>query len=291
MFASKLKKLLICCTFAVIIILAGSAASAQVVVTPEPGVDAASLAQVQRTIQQFDKTLFAYTGRRLTRDVTLIVCPTRESYSLVLQREIGYTPEKADKDAANTNGQSWGRKQLVIVCASANPLKLSDTVAHELYHQYQDETSAGRYIASPAFVVEGTAGLVAGEVVHALGGKDASQWFNDQVERLKKAPRKVNPELLFTTDYGNFEAMCEKYGDSVYPTSFLMAAILCDLQKGRGFANFARYFELQKAGHTPLSAFVNAFGIDPLSFLNTFINNWYTVHIGPVPEFDEEFSN
>lgn len=247
------------------IIVAPNPGSAELKVVAEPETDPAHVEMVQKTVNAFNESLRVDMGITLDRNVKVFICPTRESYRQVLQRELGQSSADAERISKVSGGFSSGQSNAVAVyvdrsgglTASSRAYK---TTAHELFHQVQYQLAANKMGKSFYWMKEGTADLVGAVVAEKVGYQSLDKWKLDQVNTLKKAETHVSPQEILITNLDQWTTLMEKK-QYPYEMSDLMVFYLMQQTGTDGYRAIANYYRLIGQGTTNDEAFERAFGI------------------------------
>ncbi|WP_346355377.1 hypothetical protein [Azotosporobacter soli] len=243
-------------------------------VLPENGADAAMLADVQKTALLFNQVLQEDMKLELTRDVTLIVCPSRENYAAVLQREFKMKPDKAAREAALTGGMSSDRFQVVALNGGSTIMRSAQGRAsdagHELFHQLQAQLANGKNGKAMNWLKEGTADLIGARIAERSGYQSMEKWKLDRINTLRNAPNHAVAAELLHSNLDKWATMMEqkKYP---YQMSDLMVFYLLKQQPGnKGYEAIAEYFRLVGTLSDGDKAFEQAFDVSINQFLSDF---------------------
>lgn len=266
---------------ALILVLATQlTALAAITVIAEPGTDPVHTAMVQKTVDTFNAILNNEMGVTLDNDVRVFVCPTRESYRDVLRRELGFSPDAAERHSAITGGFSNDKARAVAVkIAAAGSAAVASsaykTTAHELFHQVESQLAGANKRNSYYWLKEGGADLTGALVAEKNGHQSLEKWKLDQVNVLRKADKYASPREIIDTDLARWTKLIE---DKLYPyqMSDLMVFYLMTQTKTGGYRAIADYFRLLGQGVPGRAAFERAFGLPPAQFVDGF-QAWFAV--------------
>lgn len=244
-------------------------------VVSEPGTDPTYIEMAQNTVNAFNNILQADMGLILERDVNIFICPTRESYRKVLERELSQSPSEAERISKVTGGFSRGQSNAVAVHFDlSNGVKAEQrayfTVAHELFHQVQYQLAKENMGKSYNWMKEGTADLIGATVAEKLGYQSLDKWKLDQVNILRKAEEHVSPQAILNINLDQWTAFIEQK-QYPYEMSDLMVLYLQNQGKEKNeYRAIADYFRLIGQGVQNQSAFERAFGVSPLNLIGGF---------------------
>ena len=240
-------------------------ALAAIKVVSEPGADTAMVEDVQKTIDVFNSILKVDMGTELTRDVSVIICPTRESYAGVLRRELGQSQEMAERNAAVTGGMSGGSRLVVAINGGAAKVETglgrAQLTAHELFHQTQSQLSKDKKGKGLYWMSEGTADLIGAWVAEKRGFQSMEKWKLDRLNVIRKAGAHVAPAEILHTDLPKWTRLMEK---KLYPyeMSDLMVFYLTNQYATiNPFNKIADYYRLIGQGVDGDQALLQAFGV------------------------------
>lgn len=243
-------------------------------VIAEPGMDPTYVGMVQKTVDAFNEVVQQEVGTTLEQDVKVFVCPTRDSYKLVLQREMGQNSADADRIAAVSGGFSRGGSNVVAVNFDLSKggnigFKAYKTTAHELFHQLQYQL-AGKNMGNGFYwMKEGTADLIGSAVAEKVGYQSMEKWKLDEINQLRKADTHVSPRLLQTASLNQWMTFMESK-QSPYEVSDLMAFYLTKQMESGGYRNIAEYYKLVGQGMENNAAFEKTFGLSSSKFVTDF---------------------
>lgn len=256
-------------------------ASAAVRIFEEPGVDALAAQDIRSAVDSFEQLLKNEMGASLTQDVSLYICPSRDSYLRVRQREFRETKDVAEK-SDKVFGGVWytsGHFGVIILDLSNPALRTGQdrvsSVGRQLFYQaiYQ---WAGDGFTSKAlqWLSEGTADLVASRVGEMCAYESVEKWKLDRFNVLRGAKRHVSPHDIAQR---NPEAWLKFINDSRYPAEMADLMVFF-LMKQKGLPAIADYFAKVPAMSSDL-AFQKAFGMDMGQFLSDY-QAWYILAMG-----------
>ncbi len=263
---------------ALILVLATQlTALAAITVIPEPGTDPAKVALVQKTVDTFNTILDTEMGVTLDNDVRVFICPTRESYRDVLRRELGFSPDAAEKQSTLTGGFSNDKARAVVIkldtAGNAAAGRAYFVTAHELFHQVENQLAGTNKRNSYYWLKEGGADLTGAVVAEKNGHQSLEKWKLDRINVLRKADRHASPQEIISTDLARWTKLIE---DKMYPyqMSDLMVFYLMNQTKTGGYRAITDYFRLLGQGVPNAAAFSRAFGLPPADMVAGF-QTWF----------------
>lgn len=261
--------LVVCC-----LIIMPNNGFADLKVVAEPGADPAHVEMVQKTVSVFNDILSVDMGVTLNRDVKIFVCPTRESYSMVLQRELGQSFDVAERNSKVTGGFSGGQSNAIAIKfdlsnGTSAGWQAYKTTAHELFHQVQYQLTGKNMGKSFYWMKEGTADLIGATIAEKEGYQSLEKWKLDQVNLLRKAESHVLPQEILITDLRRWTTMIEnkKYP---YEMSDLMVFYLMKQTEPRDYRAIADYYRLVGQGIENDEAFEKTFGMTSAKMIARF---------------------
>ncbi|HWQ62195.1 MAG TPA: hypothetical protein VN521_07780, partial [Negativicutes bacterium] len=225
-------------------------ACAAITVIAEPGADPAHVAMVQKTVDSYNEIVSKDMGATLDRDVRVFVCPDRDSYRVVLSRELGLSPAIAARNAKITIGFYAVRTSSVAVHfdikGSTAERRAYKATAHELFHQLQYQLAGGKLANAYYWMREGTADLIGARVAEKNGYQSISKWQSDQLNTLRRSGKHASPQEVITADIERWTTLMEQE-QHPYEVADLMVFHLMT-RTGSGYRNFADYFRLLGQG-------------------------------------------
>ena len=258
-----------------------SSASAAVKIYEEPGVDTLASQDIRAAVDAFEQLLKNEMGTSLTQDVSLYLCPTRDSYLRVRQREFMERKDVAEK-SDKVFGGVWyrsGRFGVIILDLSNPAIKTGQervsAVGRQLFYQaiYQ---WAGNDFTNKAlqWLAEGTADLIASRVGEMCGYESVEKWKLDRFNNLRGAQRHVSPHDIAQR---NPEAWLKFINEDKHPSEMADLMVFF-LMKQKGLPSIASYFAKIPVISSDL-AFEKVFGMDMGQYLSDF-QAWYVLAMG-----------
>jgi hypothetical protein len=249
--------------------------SAAIRVVQEPGSNPTLVQNVKQVAEAFDSILIHEMNVTIEQDVTIFVTPNRESYALVLQRELGQSKEGAERSARVTSGFSTTRKQAIALNGDAPQMKylggVSSVVAHELFHQVQGQLEGlDRYRLY--WMSEGTADYVGAMVSDRLGVLNLDGWKKQRTGIIRKNFNRALPQEIADINLAQWTTLMEQK-KSPYEMADLMVFFLLEQKNNKGPAAIAEYFRQCNKLRDGKKALAAAFGIDYASFADRF-SSW-----------------
>jgi len=214
----------------------------------------------------------------LTRDVKILICPTRESYTTVLQREIHLPKDNAIRQAKLSAGISNDKFHMVALNGAAEKMKTpqnsTSAIAHELFHQVQAQLSNDKNDKALYWLKEGTADFIGATVAEKSGYQSREQWKLDTINALRTAPSYASASEIMHIDLEEWTNLMEQ-DQSPYQMSDLMVCYLVSQQSNdKSYASIANYFRLVDQLDDGDKAFEQAFGLTVNQFLVNF-QRWF----------------
>lgn len=202
----------------------------------------------------------------LNKSITIVVTSDTENYILARMRYGNESRAMAEERAKNSGGASVNQKPIIIIKGipklSTYPAEAFQVVAHETFHQLQNQGSLG-YIKKPVTLLsEGSAELFRLEVLETgrIGTvKDYIRWYE---QAIRKAP--AIPDIRELTDSQNFRLLTQK-GYPIYQMSVVSASRLI---QNRDLESFILYYQLLHKGYDQDKAFLSAFRVTMAEFLD-----------------------
>jgi len=256
-------------------------AAAVVHVFDEPGVDTLAAQDVRAAVDAFEQLLKSEMSTELTQDVSLYICPDRDSYVRVRQREFRESKDTAEK-ADKVFGGVWYNKSGfgVIIMDLSNPaLKTGQdrvsSVGRQLFYQaiYQ---WAGDDFPQKAlqWLAEGSADLVGSRVGEMTGYESVEKWKLDRFNTLRNLKRAVSPQEIVHRDP---EAWLRFVNEGRHPGEMADLMVFF-LTKQKGLPVIPAYFKKVPAVSSD-KAFETAFGMELGQYLSDF-QAWYILSMG-----------
>lgn len=263
------------------LLLSAAPAAAAVRIFEEPGVRPEMAQDVRSAVSSFEQLLKDEMGTSLTQDVSLYICPSRDSYLRIWQREFRVNKDSAEK-SDKVFGGLWYRSGRfgVIILDLSNPAvqsgqNLVASVGRQLFYQaiYQ---WAGDDFTNKAlqWLAEGTADLVGSRVAEMCGYESVEKWKLDRFNTLRGAKRHVSPNDIAQR---NPDAWLKYISDDKHPAEMADLMVFFLMQQ-KGLPAIAAYFAKLPA-ESSNRAFEKAFGMDMGQFLSDF-QAWYVLAMG-----------
>lgn len=268
--------LTLCCLLAF-----SATASAAVRIVEDAGVDSLAAQDIRFAVDAFDQVLKNEMNATLTQDVSIFICPDRDSYLRVRQRELLESKDVAEKSDKVFGGvwYSSGRFGAIILDLSNPAMRTGQdrtaAVGRQLFYQalYQ---WAGNDFTSKAlqWLAEGTADLIGSRVGEICGYESVEKWKLDRFNNLRGVKRHVSPNDIAQR---NPEAWLKFVNEDRHPAEMADLMVFF-LMKQKGMPAIASYFTKLPTVSSNL-AFEKAFGIDMGQFLSEF-QAWYVLAMG-----------
>ena len=246
--------------------------SAAIIVLEEPGSDPILTQNVRQVTEAFDSVMSHEMNANVTQDVRVIVTPNRDSYAIVLQRELGQPKDAAERSARVTSGFFAPKRHAIALNGDAPQMKylggVASVVAHELFHQIQGQLEGlERYRLY--WMSEGTADYVGALVADRLGVLNLEGWKKQRINILRKTPNHASPQEMDNLTLAQWTTLMEQK-KAPYEIADLMVFFLLDQSNRKSLSAIAEYFRRcgnLKDGKKALSA---AFGLDADTFADRF---------------------
>ena len=256
-------------------------AAAAVRVFEESGVDSLAAQDIRSAVDAFEQLLKNEMGTELTQAVSLYVCPDRDSYLRVRQRELRESKDVAEK-ADKVFGGEWYNKSgfgVIIMDLSTPALKTGQNrvsaVGRQLFYQAVYQWAGDDFTQkSLQWLAEGTADLVGSQVGEMTGYESVEKWKLDRFNTLRNLKRAVSPQEIVHRDPQAWVRFTQE-GRKPAEMADLMVFFL---MKQKGLPAIASYFKKLPAVSSD-KAFETAFGNELGQYLSDF-QAWYIVSMG-----------
>jgi len=254
-----------------------SVAFGAVTVMPEPNTDPELLEVVQKVVDSFNEIVEKKLNQTFTRDIKIFVCPDRDSYAKVLEKEFELVKEVAERRAKFSDGMASVKKNIVAI--NLDPDDIYDpeyhayyTTAHELAHQLQFQLSSNQMNKTLYWLVEGAADFLAAQIVEEIGYQSLIDWKNFQFYIFRNTSNYVMPNQITYIPFDTWEKFIE---DQKYPyqVSNLMVFYLVSKTKGNINEAIVDYFKLTAGDGEDSANFEKCFGIKHQVFLSD-VSEW-----------------
>lgn len=248
-----------------------------VTIIPEPNTDQELVKIVQKVVDSFNGIVEEKLNQTLTRDVKIFVCPDRDSYAKVLEKEFEMVKEVAERRAKFSDGMANSEKNIVAINLDPDDIYNPEyhayyTTAHELAHQLQFQLSSNKVNKTLYWFVEGTADFFAAQIVEEIGYRNVVNWKTDQYYIARNVSSRVMPNQITYIPFNAWEKLIE---DQKYPyqVSNLMVFYL-GLQTKRNLNEaVVEYFSLAAGDSEDTVNFEKCFGIKHQDFLSD-VSEW-----------------
>ena len=268
--------LLFCC-----LLCFTASASAAVKVFEEPGVDSLASQDVRAAVDAFEQLLKDEMNASLTRDISIYVCPSRDSYLQVRQREFRETKDVAEKSDKVFGGVWYTSGHFgVIILDLSNPAMRTgqdrvSAVGRQLFYQALFQWAGDDFTKkSLQWLAEGTADLVGSRIGEKCGYESVEKWKLDRFNNLRASKRHVSPNDIAQR---NPEAWLKFINEDKHPSEMADLMVFF-LMKQKGFPSIASYFTKLPVISSDL-AFEKVFGMDMGQFLSDY-QAWYILAMG-----------
>ncbi len=256
-------------------------AAAAVKVFEEAGVDSLAAQDIRSAVEAFEQLLKNEMATVLRQEVSLYICPDRDSYVRVRQREFREAKDVAEK-ADKTFGGVWYNKSGfgVIIMDLSNPaLKTGQdrvgSVGRQLFYQAIYQWAGDDFTKKALqWLAEGTANLVGSRVGELTGYESVEKWKLDRFNLLRGVKRAVSPQEIVQRSP---EAWLKFVNEGRHPGEMADLMVFF-LMKQKGLPAIASYFQKVPVVSSEL-AFEKAFGIEIGQFLSDF-QAWYILSMG-----------
>ncbi|MDF2565114.1 MAG: hypothetical protein K0Q53_1509 [Massilibacillus sp.] len=214
----------------------------------------------------------------LTRDVKIVICPTKESYNTVLQRDIHLSKDNALRQAKLSAGISNDKFHTIALNGTAEKMKTpqnsTSAIAHELFHQVQAQLSNNKDDKALYWLKEGTADFIGATIAEKNGYQSREQWKLDTINTLRTAASYTSASDILHIDLEEWTNLMEQ-NQFPYQMSDLMVCYLVSEQPNdKAYASIAEYFRLVDRLGDGDKAFEQAFGLPINQFLLNF-QHWF----------------
>lgn len=247
----------------------------------EPGVDTLASQDIRSAAVAFEQLLKEEMGTELRQDVSLYICPDRDSYLRVRQREFREKKDVAEK-ADKTFGGVWYNQSGfgVIIMDLSNPaLKTGQdrvsSVGRQLFYQAIYQWAGDDFTKKALqWLAEGTANLVGSRVGEMTGYESVEKWKLDRFNTLRNIKRAVSPQEIVQR---NPESWLKFINEGRHPGEVADLMVFF-LMKQKGLPMIADYFQKVPVESSDRS-FVKAFGMEMGQFLSDY-QAWYILAMG-----------
>jgi hypothetical protein len=268
------RRLFFIATVLLLIMTANPAAHAACTVIAEPGARELDIINVNKGIAIFNDIVKESLKTSLTREISIFLCPTRENFAAVLQRELDFSEEKALQYSRLFFGVSSGNKGKIILRLDPKlgmPMFVAYyTTPHELMHQLQTQLIGPQGSYRMKWMIEGTADLIAERVFAKIGLSSMENSEANLVNNLQRAPSYVAPhDILYITQTQWTEfSEAKQYP---YEVAELMVFYLMKIAPKDPYQGIATYFSTPTNMYTnDRETFKQAFGISLDEFVARF---------------------
>ena len=256
-------------------------AFAAVKIFEEAGVDSLAAQDIRAATAAFEQLLKEEMGTDLRQDVSLYICPDRDSYLRVRQREFREKKDVAEK-ADKTFGGVWYNQSGfgVIILDLSNPaLKTGQdrvsSVGRQLFYQAIYQWAGDDFTKKALqWLAEGTADLVGSRVGEMTGYESVEKWKLDRFNTLRNLKRAVSPQEIVQR---NPEAWLKFVNEGRHPGEVADLMVFF-LMKQKGLPAIASYFQKVPVESSD-RAFEKAFGMEIGQFLSDY-QAWYILAMG-----------
>ncbi len=256
-------------------------AVAAVKVFEDPGVDSLAAQDIRASVDAFEQLLKNEMSAELKQDISLYICPDRNSYLRVRQREFRESKDTAEKADKVFGGVWYNRSGFgVIIMDLSNPaLKTGQErvsfVGRQLFYQAIYQWAGDDFTQkSLQWLAEGMADLVGSRVGEMTGYESLEKWKMDRFNTLRHLKRAVSPQEIVHRDP---EAWLKFTQAGRRPAEMADLMVLF-LMKQKGLPSIISYFK-----KIPVlsgdKAFETALGMDLGQYLSDF-QAWYILAMG-----------
>lgn len=263
------------------ILLFSQPAFAAIKIFEEAGVDSLAAQDIRFAAAAFEQLLKDEMGTTLKQDVSLYICPDRDSYLRVRQREFREKKDVAEK-ADKTFGGVWYNQSGfgVIIMDLSNPaLKTGQdrvsSVGRQLFYQAIYQWAGDDFTKKALqWLAEGSANLVGSRVGEMTGYESVEKWKLDRFNTLRNIKRAVSPQEIVQR---NPEAWLKFINEGRHPGEVADLMVFF-LMKQKGLPAIASYFQKVPVESSD-RAFEKAFGLEIGQFLSDY-QAWYILAMG-----------
>ncbi len=271
---------LLCLLFCGVFLLTQTSFAA-IRVIEEPGVDTLAIQDIHSAVEAFEQLLKNEMGTDLKQEVSLYVCPDRNTYLRVRQRVFLHKKDSAEK-ADQAFGGAWYNQSGfgVILMDLSNPALKSGQdrvsfVGRQLFYQAIYQWAGDEFTKKALqWLAEGTANLMGARVGEAIGYESVDKWKLDRFNALRGVKRSVSPRDIA---HRNPDLWLKFIQEGRRPDA-LADLMVFFLMKQKGLPAIASYFR-----NVPVlssdKAFEKAFGLDMGQYLSDF-QGWYILAMG-----------
>jgi hypothetical protein len=255
------------------ILAATAVANAAIAVVPQPGISDDVRLKVAKTVGQFNDILEREMKVRLTRDITIHLCPSTEAYRQTLETVIGMSPALAQSSAKVSSGLANSTHNAIALKfnpenAATFDYRAYTVTAHELFHQVQYQLAGNSPDNTQKWLREGSADLVGAIIAEKLGYESLDKWRADRLNALRRAKAAVKPADILHVSLSKWNSYVED-GLLPYQVSDLMVFYLMN-RSGNNLEAIATYFTLAGSSRDDDRNFRQAFGLSLGEFLPAF---------------------
>ncbi|MHC1761601.1 MAG: hypothetical protein AB9917_19220 [Negativicutes bacterium] len=263
------------------VFLLAQTAQAAIRVVEEPGVDTLAMQDIRSAVDAFEQLLKNEMGTDLKQEVSLYVCPDRNSYLRVRQRVYLHKKDSAEK-ADRAFGGAWYNQSGfgVILMDLSNPALKSGQdrvsfVGRQLFYQAIYQWAGDDFTKKALqWLAEGTANLVGARVGEAIGYESVDKWKLDRFNALRGVKRSVSPNDIV---HRNPDLWLKFIQEGRRPDA-LADLMVFFLIKQKGLPSIASYFTNIPVVSSD-KAFEKAFRLDIGQYLSDF-QAWYILAMG-----------
>ena len=276
----RVQYVLLCLLFCSVFLLTQTTQAA-IRVVEEPGVDTLAMQDINSAVEAFEQLLKDEMGTDLKQEVSLYVCPDRNSYLRVRQGVFLNKKDSAEK-ADQAFGGAWYNQSGfgIIMMDLSNPaLKNGQDrvsfVGRQLFYQAIYQWAGDDFTKKALqWLAEGTANLVGARVGEAIGYESVDKWKLDRFNVLRGIKRSVSPNDIV---HRNPERWLKFIQEGRRPDA-LADLMVFFLTKQKGLTSIASYFKNVPVVSSE-KAFEKAFRMDIGQYLSDF-QAWYILAMG-----------
>jgi len=248
-------------------------------IVAQDGTDAVMQDDVQKTADLFNQVLQADMNVTLNRDIKIFICPTKEQYASVLQKEFHMKEKNIDREAQVTGGMANADLKVVALNGYSNNMHLSQnrvaTMGHELFHQVQAQLSHDKGDKALRWLTEGTADYMGARMAEKSGYLPMRQFPVERINALRSKSDQLDLGEVFHANKDQWVKLMEKDEASYRIADLMVFYLLASVPDNQKYELIAAYFrEVGQLGNGE-KAFEKVFQKKPDVFLSDF-KAWFS---------------
>jgi len=243
-------------------------------VVAQDGTDAVMQEDVQKTADLFNQILQADMNITLNRDIKIFICPTKEQYAAVLQKEFHMKEKTLDREAQVTGGMANADLKVIALNGYSNNMHLSQnrvaTMGHEMFHQVQAQLSHDKGDKALRWLTEGTADFLGARIAEKSGYLPMGQFPTERINALRNKSDHIAPNEVFHANKDQWVKLMEKDESSYHIADLMVFYLLTSIPDDQKYERITAYFkEVGQMGNGE-KAFEKVFQKKPDVFLSEF---------------------